>query len=333
MIRARMSRRQLMLSGAAAAVTLSFAGSAFAQPAAYPNRPIRLIVPYPPGGGTDFFARTLGAKMSELLGQPVVIENKPGAATAIGAEAVAKSAADGYTLLLGDTATYAVNPSLYRKLPYDPQRDLAPISLTGRFALLLVANPSALAAASLKDLIDAAKRAPGKIDYASPGPGSPHHLAMELFMQRAGVRLTHVPYKGAGPAVQDLLGGRVPVMFLDLATGGPHIKAGKLKALAVASPQRIAPMPDVPTIGESGFPGFVAWAWQGLSAPAATPREIVARLNAEFAKAINDPAVRPRIVEAGIEPLQSTPEEFAAYARSERVKWAAVIKEGHISVE
>ena len=312
---------------------LSFAlgGAAFAQ--GYPSKPIRLIVPYPPGGGTDFFARTLGAKMSELLGQPVVIENKPGAATAIGAEAVAKSAADGYTLLLGDTATYAVNPSLYRKLPYDPQRDLAPISLTGRFALVLVANPSALAAASLEDLIDAAKRAPGKIDYASPGPGSPHHLAMELFMQRAGVRLTHVPYKGAGPAVQDLLGGRVPVMFLDLATGGPHIKAGKLKALAVASPQRIAPMPDVPTIGESGFPGFVAWAWQGLSAPAATPQEIVARLNAEFARAINDPAVRPRIVEAGIEPLQSTPEEFAAYARSERVKWAAVIKEGHISVE
>ena len=321
------------ISAIAACVLLSLGGALPAAAQNYPSKPIRLIVPYPPGGGTDFFARAVGAKMSDLLGQSVVVENRPGAATIIGAETAAKAPADGYTVLLGDSATYAVNPHLYRKLPYDPLKDFAPVSLTGRFALLLVANPSALAATSVNEVIAAAKRAPGKIDYASPGPGSPHHLAMELFMQRAGVRLTHVPYKGAAPAVQDLLGGRIPVMFLDLATGAPQIKAGKLKAIAVASPRRIAALPDVPTIAESGLAGFEAWAWQGLAVPAATPKEIVAKLNAEFIRAINDPALRQKIIEAGIEPLQSTPEEFAAYMRSEQAKWAKVIQEGKISID
>lgn len=298
----------------------------------YPNRPIRLIVPYPAGGGTDFFARTVSEKLSGQLGQQVVVENRPGAATIIGAEAVAKSPPDGYTLLLGDTGTFAVNPSLYKQLPYNPQKDFEPITLTGRFALLLVANPS-MPANSVKELIALAKAKPGALNYASPGAGSPHHLAMELFRQRAGIDVVHVPYKGAAPAVQDLIGGQIPFMFLDLATGGPLIRGGKVKALAVASPKRIAPLPDLPTIAESGVPDFEAWAWQGLVAPARMPKEIVAQLNDAYAKAINDPAVRQKIVEAGIEPLQGTPQQLTDYITSEAAKWAKVVREGNIKIE
>jgi tripartite-type tricarboxylate transporter receptor subunit TctC len=291
------------------------------------------VVPYPAGGGTDFFARTVGAQLSLQLGQQVVVENRPGAATIIGAESVAKSPADGYTVLLGDTATFSVNPTLYRKLPYDAQKDFAPISLTGRFALLLVVNPAKMAAGTVIELIEEAKKAPGKIDYASPGPGSPHHLAMELFKQSTGTQFTHVPYKGAAPAVQDLLSGQIPLMFLDLAAGAPQLKAGKLKALAVASDKRIVALPDLPTVSESGIAGFEAWAWQALAVPAGTPRDIVIRLNAEFRKAILMPELRQKLVDAGIEPLQSTPEDAGAYMRSEAAKWAKVISDGKISVE
>jgi tripartite-type tricarboxylate transporter receptor subunit TctC len=298
----------------------------------YPTKPIRLIVPYPAGGGTDFFARAVGAKLSENLGQQIVVENRPGAATIIGAEAVARAAPDGYTLLLGDTATFAVNPSLYKKLPYDPVKDFQPISLTGRFALLLVVHPS-VQAGSVKELIALAKSKPGQLSYASPGPGSPHHLAMELFKQRTSVDIVHVPYKGSAPAVQDLLGGRIPVMFLDLATGAPHIKAGKIKALAVASPKRITVMPDLATVADSGVPGYEAWAWQGLVAPAKTPPEIVAKLGAEYAKAIADTGVKEKVIEAGIDPLQSSPQALAEYIKSEQAKWAKVVKDGGISVE
>jgi tripartite-type tricarboxylate transporter receptor subunit TctC len=242
---------------ALAASLFAFASVALAQTAlaqTYPAKPIRLIVPYPPGGGTDFFARLVGAKMSEQIGQPIVVENRPGAATIIGAEAAAKSPPDGYTALLADTSTLAVNPSLYRKLPYDPQKDFAPITLTARFAMLLVVNPTLDRSKTVKEFIDEAKAAPGKINFASVGAGTPHHLTMELFMQRTGIRLNHIPYKGAAPAVQDLVGGQVPVMFLDLAAGGPQIRAGKVRALAVASAKRIPPLPDVPTIAESGVP-------------------------------------------------------------------------------
>ena len=319
------------------ALFAALAFAALALPAAhgqiYPAKQIRLVVPYPAGGGTDFFARTVAVQLSQQMGQQIIVENRPGAATIIGAEAVAKSAPDGYTLLLGDTATFAVNPSLYKKLPYDPQKDFAPISLTGRFALLLVVNPASIKADSISELIEQAKKNPSKLDYASPGPGSPHHLAMELFMQRAGVQFTHVPYKGAGPAIQDLLGGRIPLMFLDLAAGGPQIKAGKLKALAVASDKRIAALPELPTLGESGMPGFEAWAWQALAAPAGTPADIVAKLNAEYRKAIGTPEIRQKMIDAGIDPLQSSPEEVSAYVKSETAKWAKVIGDARISVE
>ena len=299
----------------------------------YPAKPVRLIVPYPAGGGTDFFARAVGAQLATQFGQPVIVENKPGAATAIGAQEVAKSPADGYTLLLGDTGTFSVNPSLYKKLTYDPVKDFAPVTMTGRFALLLVVNPSKLKAGSVTDLIEEAKKAPGKIDFASPGPGSPHHLAMEMFKQRTGTQFTHVPYKGAGPAIQDLLGGQIPLMFLDLAAGAPQIKSGKLKALAVASDKRIAALPDLPTVSEAGLAGFEAWAWQALAVPAGTPRDVVARLNAEFRKAIAMPELRQKLVDAGIDPLQSSPEDASAYMRSETLKWAKVIGEGKITVE
>ncbi len=324
----------MLQSVRAAAVVIASMLAAFAVHAqVYPAKPLRLIVPYPAGGGTDFFARAVGAQLSVQLGQPVVVENRPGAATIIGAEAVAKSAPDGYTLLLGDTATYAVNPSLYKKLPYDPGKDLAPVTMTGRFALLLVVNPGKMPASSVKELVEEAKKAPAKFDYASPGPGSPHHLAMEMFKQRTGTQFNHVPYKGAGPAIQDLLGGQIPLMFLDLAAGAPQIKAGKLKALAVASDKRIAALPDLPTVAESGIPGFEAWAWQALAVPIGTPREIVARLNAEFRKAVGVPVLRQKLIDAGIDPLQSSPEDASAYIRSEALKWSKVISDGKITVE
>ena len=318
---------------AALAALLLAAALAHAQP--YPSKPVTLIVPYPPGGGTDFFARTVGQKMAETLGQPVVllVDNRPGAATIVGAQVAAKAPADGYTVLLGDSATYAINPSLYKKLPYDPVKDFAPVSLTGRFALLLVANPAVLSADSTRALVAAAKKHPGAIAYGSPGSGTPHHLAMELFKERAGIDLLHVPYKGAAPAVQDLLGGRIATMFLDLATGAPQLKGGKVKALAVASPKRIAALPDVPTLNESGFPGFEAWAWQGFAVPAGTPKEIIATLNSAYIKAIADPAVRQKISDVGIEPLHSTPQEMADYIRSETAKWAQLIADRHISAD
>ncbi|MFY9316561.1 MAG: tripartite tricarboxylate transporter substrate binding protein [Burkholderiales bacterium] len=314
---------------AAAVLMLSCA----AQAQVYPAKPVRLIVPYPAGGGTDFFARVVGAQLAIQFGQPVVVENKPGAATIVGAEAAAKSPADGYTLLLGDTATFAVNPSLYKKLPYDPSKDLTPVTMTGRFALLLVVNPAKLKVRSVYDLVETAKQASGRIDYASPGPGSPHHLAMEMFRQRTGVEFTHVPYKGAAPAVQDLLAGQVSLMFLDLAAGAPQIKAGKLRALAVASDKRIAALPDLPTIAESGPKDFEAWAWQMLAVPENTPRDIVNRINAEYRKAIAMPELRQKLIDAGIDPLQSSPQDASAYIRSEALKWAKVISEGRIRVE
>ncbi len=320
-------------------LTLAIAGcAAFGWPApafaqAYPHKPVRLIVPYAAGGGTDFFARTVGAKLGELLGQTIIVNNKPGAATIIGAQAAATSAPDGYTVLVADSTTLAVNPSLYKKLPYDPVKDFAPVTLTARFAMLLVVNPNLSKATTVQAFIDDAKKAPGNISYASVGAGTTHHLTMEAFQQRAGIKLNHVPYKGAGPAIQDVVGGQVPVMFVDLAAGGPMIKAGKLRVLAVASPKRIAALPDVTTFAEQGIAGFEAWAWQGLVVPAGTPKEIVARLNADYAKAVADPAVRQKLVDAGVEPVTSSPQEMASYIQSETAKWAQVIKQGDIKVE
>jgi len=319
--------RQLLAGAAAFAIV----GAAAAQ--SYPAKPIRLIVPYPAGGATDFFARLVFPKMGEALGQQVLVENKPGAGTAIGASEVARSAPDGYTLLLGDAGTYAFNPTLYKKLSYDPVKDFAPVSLTGRFALILTVNPNSLKAASLKDFVDAAKSQPGKVDYGAPGPGSPIHLAMELFKQRAGLTMTPIPYKGGADAMNDLVGGRIATMFLDIASGLPQSRGGKVKALAVASDKRVAALPELPTIGESGYPGFEAWAWQGFVAPAGTPGPVVMKLNSEFAKVMADPTIKQRLSESGFEPQTSSPEQFAAYMKSEIAKWQKVIRDSNISLD
>jgi len=316
---------------AALAAVLVLASDALAQ--GYPAKPIRLIVPYPAGGATDFFARLVFPKVGDALGQPVVVENRPGAGTAIGAAEVARSAPDGYTLLLGDAGTYAFNPTLYKKLSYDPAKDFAPVSLTGRFALILAVNASVLNVSSLDEFVQAAKRAPGKIDYGAPGPGSPIHLAMELFKQRAGITMTPIPYKGGADALSDLIGGRIGALFPDIATGLPQIRAGKIKALAVASEKRVAALPSLPTVGESGYPGFEAWAWQGFVAPAGTPHDIVMKLNGAFARVMADPAIRQRLSESGFQPQTSSPEQFADYMKSEIAKWAKVIHESNISLD
>lgn len=321
-------------------LTLAIAASAaFALPInpvlaqAYPSKPVRLVVPYAAGGGTDFFARTVGGKLGEQLGQTIIVENRPGAATIIGAEAAARSAPDGYTALVADSTTLAVNPSLYKNLSYNPVKDFSPVTLTARFAMLLVVNPNMSKATTVKEFIEEAKKEQGKMSYASVGAGTTHHLTMELFQQRAGIKLNHIPYKGAGPAIQDVVGGQVPSMFVDLAAGGPMIKAGKLRVLAIASPKRIPALPSVPTFSEQGIPQFEAWAWQGLAVPTGTPKEIIARLNTEYARAVADPGVRQKLVDAGVEPITSSPEQMSSYIKSETAKWAQVIKQGNISVE
>jgi len=322
----QISRRSWLAGTFAAAL----AGTARAQ--SYPTRPIHLIVPYPPGGGTDFFARLVSAAMGESLGQPIVVENRPGAGTNIGAEYVAHIEPDGYTFLLGDTATFAANKSLYQKLSYDPDQDFAPISLTGRFAIVLLVNTDKLPLGSVAELIALAKKDPGKIDYASGGVGNPFHLASEMFAQAAGIKINHVPYRGAGPALQDLAAGQVGMMFVDFATARGQLSNKQIKAIAVASPGEFYGLPGVPPVARD-VPGYEAWAWQGFVAPVKTKPDIVARLREAYLKAVNDADIKQKLIGAGIDPLQSTAPEMAAYMRSESAKWEKVIKTANIKVE
>ena len=330
-----LTRRSFMTTaaafGAGLAVPSGLAAPAWAQ-ASYPARSVHLIVPYAAGGGTDFFARLVAASMSTTLGQQLVVENRPGAGTQIGAEAAAKAEPDGYTFLLGDTSTYASNKSLYQKLPYDPQKDFAPISLTGRFAIVLLVNTDKLNVNSVQALIDAAKKAPGAIDYASAGVGSPFHLAAELFAQSAGIKLNHVPYKGAGPALQDLAGGQIGMMFVDFATARSQLNLKSIKAIGVCSPGEFYGLPGVPAVAAT-VPGFEAWAWQGFAAPAKVSPDIIAKLREAYLKAVNDPAIKQKLIDAGIDPLQSTPQEMAAYVASETTKWEKVIKTAGIKLD
>jgi tripartite-type tricarboxylate transporter receptor subunit TctC len=325
------TNRRCFLAGAAA-FALAGAASATAQ-SAWPNRPVRLVVPYPPGGGTDYFARLVGAAMGDNLGQSVIVENRAGAATIIGAEAVARAAPDGYTILLGDTATYAANKSLYQKLPYDPQKDFAPITLTGRFAIVLLVNTYKLKVGSVQELIETARRAPGTVDYASSGVGSPFHLAAELLASAAGIKLNHVPYRGVAPALQDLAGGQIGMMFVDFASARSQLTTPGMKAIAVASATEFAGLPGVPTVAASGIPGFEAWAWQGFTAPVGTPVDIIAKLHAGYVAVIKDPEIVAKLTGAGIDVLQSTPAEFAAYMRSETEKWEKVVKAANIHAD
>ena len=310
------------------------AGTDAARAQTYPAKPIHLIVPYPAGGGTDFFARLVGGKMSELIGQTIVVENKPGAATNLGAEFVAKSAPDGYTVLIGDVATFAANASLYKKLPYDPEKDFLPITLTARFVTLLVANPNKFKGNSIADVIEASKKAPGSLDIAHAGVGNPFHLAVVLFEQMGGIKLNQVPYRGAGPGIQGLLAGDVHMMFVDYATSRSHLAAGTLKALGVASLKPRSELPGIaPIAATPGLEGYEVWPWQGIVVPTGTPAAIVAKLNATYVAAVNDPVVRQKIIDAGAELLQSTPQDMSDYMRKETAKWAEVVKKANIQID
>ena len=298
----------------------------------YPVKPIRMIVTFAPGGGADFVGRVVGQKLSEALAQPVVIDNRAGANGAIGNEAVAKAPPDGYTLLLGAAGPLTISPSLYAKLPFDSVRDYAPIALAASSAFAVSLHPS-VPANSIKDLIALARTRSGKLNYGSSGTGGSPHLATVLFASMTGTNLTHVPYKGLAPALTDLMGGQVDLLFADVGLVLPHRKSGKLKAIAVTGEKRSSVMADLPTIAESGLAGYQTGTWYGILAPAGTPPEIVARLNHETVRVVGLPDVKERFLTLAIEPAGSTPAQFASYIRSEIDKWAKVIKAGGIKVE
>jgi tripartite-type tricarboxylate transporter receptor subunit TctC len=312
----------------AALCTLPFAAAA----QTYPDKPIRYVVPYPPGGPLDTVARLLGQKVSERLGQPIIVDNKPGAGGNIGADFVAKSAQDGYTILMGAVATHAINPGLYAKMPYDPVKDFTPITLIGVTPNVLVVN-AAVPAKDVKEFIAYAKANPGKLNFGSGSTGSAGHLAGELFNERAGVQMAHIPYKGAAPAMQDLIGGQIQLMFDNMASSLPQVKAGKIRALAVTTPKRALAAPELPTIAEAGLPDFDISTWFGLFAPANVPKDVVAKLHAEFTRALALPDVKEKLAGLGIEPVGNKPDEFAAYIKSEAAKYADVIKKSGARVD
>jgi tripartite-type tricarboxylate transporter receptor subunit TctC len=308
----------------------SFAALAHAQ--AWPSKPIKWIVPFAPGGTTDILARTVAEKLAPVLGQPVVIENKPGAGGGVGAEFTAKAAPDGYTIMGGTISTHAINASLYNKLPYDPVKDFVAITLIARVPNMLVVNP-AIPASNVKELIALLKANPGKYSFASSGNGTSQHLSGELFKSMAGVEMQHIPYKGSPPALQDVMGGQVTMTFDNITTAWPLAKAGKLRALAVTTATRSAIAPDVPTLAESGLPGFEVGSWQGVFAPAGTPPEIVKRLNVEIVKILNLPDVKEKLTGLGAEPVGNSSEEFSAMVKAEVVKWADVVKKSGARVD
>lgn len=324
-----MNRRRLLSLAAAA----TLAPAAFAQ-SNWPGQPIRLIVPYPAGGGTDFFARLVAPGMGEALGQTVIVENRPGASGIIGATAVARQLpADGHTLLLGDMTTYAVNPSMFEKLAYDPLKDLAPVTMTAKFDFVLVVNPTVLPVGNVRELIALAARTPQGLNYASPSAGTTHHLATELLARDTGMKLVAITYKGGGPAVQDLLGGQVGMMFLDRASARPHIESGRLRPIAAAGSKRIAAYPDLPTLAEQGVKGFEVEGWQGFTVRTGTPEPVIRAMNAAYLKAIAPAEVKRKLDEAGIDPVGGTPEQFTAYIQAETVKWRALVRERNIRAE
>jgi tripartite-type tricarboxylate transporter receptor subunit TctC len=309
---------------------LAFASLARAED--YPSKPIRFVVPYPAGGPLDTVARLLGQKVSESLKQPVIVDNRPGAGGNIGADFVAKSAPDGYTILMGAVATHAINPTLYGHIPYDPVADFIPITQVASTPNVLVVNPS-VPAKDVREFVAYAKANPGKLNFGSGSTGSAGHLAGELFKTMAGVDMTHVPYKGAGPAMQDLVAGQIQLMFDNLASSLGQIRAGKVRPLAVTTAKRTSLAPELPTIAESGLPGFDINTWFGVFAPARTPQPVVDRLYTEFTRALAMPDVRQKMVDLGAEPVGNKPAEFAAYIRSEKDRYARVIKASGAKVD
>ena len=308
-----------------AVLALALGAAAGAGAQTYPSQPIRMIVPFTAGGTTDILARTIGQKLAEAWRQPVIVENKPGAGGNIGADAVAKAKPDGYTILMGTIGTQSINASLYAKMPYDAAKDFAPVTLVAMVPNVLVVNPG-VPAKSVADLIALAKAKPGQLNFASSSTGGSPHLSGEMFKQMTGADIVHVPYKGSAPAITDLLGGQVSLMFDNLPSALPQVKAGKLRALGVTSARRSQAAPEIPTIAESGVPGYEVDSWFGILAPAGTPKEVVGKLNAEIARILKMPDVRQRLQEQGAEPVGGTPEQFADHIRKETVKWARVVK-------
>lgn len=299
---------------------------------AYPSKPIEWVVPYAAGGGTDVVARVLSEPMGKALGQSIIVVNKPGAATNIGADAVARAKPDGYTILTGDTGTLAANPYLYKKLSYNAEKDFAPVGLLVRFPMLLVVN-SQLPVNNYAEFVEWAKQQAKGVSYGTPGAGSPHHLAIELLRLQSGLNFVHIPYRGSAPAVQDVVAGQLPFMFVDTAAGIQHVQGGKIRAIAVASPARLPTLPDVPTLDEQGLKGFEAYAWQGIVAPAATPKERVAKLSDALQSALKQADIVAKLEGMALEVTPSTAEEMDAYASAERNKWRRVIEESKITLD
>jgi tripartite-type tricarboxylate transporter receptor subunit TctC len=319
-----------LLRLAAFAAFACAAATASAQ--GYPNKPVRMIVGFPPGGGTDIVARVIGAKLSEWWGQAVAVENRPGATGTIGADAVAKSAPDGYTLIMGHVNSHAIAPNLFAKLPYDPIKDFAAVSYVGYVPNVLAVHPS-VPAHSVKELVALAKSKPGQLNYASSGNGSTQHLAGEMFKQLTGTEIVHVPYKGSGDAIKDLLGGVVAMNFDTMPPVLPHIQSGKLRGLAISTPKRLQQLPDVPTFDEEGIKGFDVTNWYGVMAPGGTPREIVAKLNGDINKAMQVPEVRARLGAVGTQLREQSAAEFEAFMKVEVAKYAKLIKDANIRIE
>ena len=316
----------------AALLCLAFlAASPVAAQDAYPSRPIRLILPFPPGGGTDILGRLIAERLSAGLGQPVIAENRGGAGGNVGVEVAARSAPDGYNILLV-APVIAISPALYPKLNYDPVKDLAPISLVATVPNVIITHPS-VPAQTLKEFIAHVRQHPGAMNFGSGGNGTSNHLAGELFNLVTGTKLVHIPYKGVNLAMQDVLSGQIQLVVIGIPAAAPHIKAGKLRALAVITPQRVAALPEVPTAAEAGLPKFEVTTWYGVLAPAGTPRPIINRLNAELVKIMHSPELKERLAASGTEPRTSTPEEFAAYIKEEIVKWGDVVRKANLKAD
>lgn len=299
-------------------------GAAAVSSQTYPAKPVRIIVPFSPGGSTDVTARILAQKLTEAWRQQVIVDNRAGAGGNIGAEAVAKAAPDGYTLLLATTGVMGINHRLYRSLPFDAVRDFAPVTQIGALPLILIVHPS-LPAKSVRELVSIAKARPGQLSYASSGVGSATHMTGELFRMMAGVDVVHIPYKGSGQAMVDLISGQIGMAFDQITSSLPHVESGKLRALAVTSAKRFPSVPNLPSVAEAGISGYESVSWNGIAAPANTPRDIVMRIQGEIARALQSADIKERFFKDGIEPVGSTPEQFAAHIRSERVKWEKVV--------
>ena len=322
-----MNKRSFVVMLAASALA-SLACGAGAQ--TYPSKPIRMVVPFAAGGPTDVYARTVGQELTKLLGQPVIVDNRPGAGGNLGADLVAKSPPDGYNVVLGAVGAFAVNMTLYPKMPYDVLRDFAPVSLVAIVPMVLVVNPG-VPVKTPKELVELAKSKPGTLSYGSAGNGTSIHMSAEMFKAMTGIDMAHVPYKGAAPAMTDLIGGQVQLMFADATSVIPHVKSGKVRA--VAATKHVEAMPEVPTFAQSGFPSYDPTVWYGVFAPAGTPRDVVVKLNAGIAKSLQARDVRERLIGLGAQPTSSTPEEFTEFVRAEISRWGKVVKSSGATVD